>query len=68
MLKFKCVKAGEVNPDTTVIARADNKNMKNNFYLVINLAKPHALEVYDVLKKHGYDIPEVEEFLSFIRK
>lgn len=63
-MKFKSVKAGEINPETTVIARTDGQSMKGNFYLVINLAKPHGSEVYEVLKRHGYNIPEVEDFLS----
>lgn len=63
-MKFKSVKAGDVNPDTTVIARTDGQSMKGNFYLIINLDKPHGPEVYEVLKKHGYNIPEVEEYLN----
>lgn len=64
MLKFVTAKAGNLPPETRVITRADGKDMKDNFYLVINLAKPHGAEVYDVLKKHGYTLPEVESYLE----
>lgn len=68
-MKFKSVKAGTLNSETIVITRTDGESMKENtIYLVINLRKPHGIEVYDVLKKHGYSIPEVEEFLNFIKE
>lgn len=62
-LKFKVVKAGDVRPEQLVIARMDGMDMKDNFHLVINLAKPYGQEVYDVLKKYGYEIPKVEAYL-----
>lgn len=63
-MKFKRVSAGELNPKTKVIARTDGEDMKDGFHLIINLAKPHGEEVYDVLKRHGYNIPEVEIFIE----
>ncbi len=62
-MKFKRVKAGELNPETEVITSTDGKDMKDSFYLIINLEKPHGSEVYEVLKRHGYNIPEAETFL-----
>lgn len=64
MLKFNTVKAGTLNPETEVIARTDGKPLKETMYLVINLAKPHGSESYNVLQKHGYHIPEIETFLK----
>lgn len=63
MLKFESVKAGSLDPETVVITRVDGKSMKDVPYLVINMSKPHAKEVYDVLKRYGYDIPEIEVYL-----
>ncbi len=67
MLKFKIAEAGTLDPKTTVITRADGKSMKDDaMYLVVNLNKPHGKEVYEVLKKYGYNIPEVQQYLDML--
>lgn len=67
MLKFTTMKAGEVDPETLVITRTDGQSVKTDaMYLVVNLNKPHGREIYEVLKKYGYDIPEVQRYLDML--
>lgn len=61
------MKAGEVDPETLVITRTDGQSVKTDaMYLIVNLNKPHGKEVYEVLKRHGYDIPEVQQYLDML--
>lgn len=62
--KFRIVPAGEVDPMTTVIVRSDYEDMKCKDFLVINLEKDYAREVYPIMKKYGYNLPFVEDLLD----
>lgn len=61
MDKFKIREAHQVPAKTTVIARTDGQPMHGTDYIVINADKPHAKDVYKVLARYGYNIPEYNE-------
>lgn len=62
--KFRLVKAGSLPSNTVVIARSDGDSMHGKNYLVVNGDKPHAWDVYMVLRTYGYRIPMYEKRLQ----
>lgn len=61
--KFKLVEAGSLPAGTVVIARTDGESMHGQNYLVVNGDKPHAMDVYMVLRTYGYRFPKYEDRL-----
>lgn len=62
--KFEIKKAGELNSEQTVICRTDGENMKGKKYLIVNMEKPYAKNVYQKYKEVVREsIEELDDFL-----
>lgn len=64
---FKIEKAGTIPSHVTVIARRDEFNIQDD-YLLIELDEPWSQECYDVLRKHGFELPYIQEHIHRFNK